>query len=432
VTWLAPGYLLAGALAALAVVALHLLAWRRPPTAALPTARFIPDAPARARARSTRPADPWLLALRALALLLASAALARPVRVRPRVPLARVVVADRSGSAGDAAAVDRALAEAHRPGDATVLLDSSARGAVTEDALAVRLAGMRVGRQSPALVLARDAAARLADAADSVELVLISPLAREEMDAATAPLVAAWNGRVRVIPVASARPLEAPPTPISVDAPPDDAVAAAVLASAVRTRASVRLVRRAATSADSAWLRESPGRVLVAWPAVVARADAASDALAWDDDAMVAPIARDGTASAGRVVARWADGRAAATEREVGNGCIREVRVALPRAGDVTLSTAFARLLAHLAAPCGGARHLAPVDPMTLGIRATGPARALPRPAPRDPWQVARWLLGAAIALLLVEPLLRRGAGTSELSPSDTAAADRSAHVEAA
>lgn len=429
-TWLAPGYLLAGALAAIAVVALHLLAWRRPPVAPLPTARFVPDAPARARARSTRPADPWLLALRVLALLLASAALARPVRVAPRVPLARVMVVDRSGSTGDEAAVERTMREAGRA-DAVVALDSGARATILGDSIAALLPGMRIGRLSPALVLARDAARRLAHVADSVELVLVSPLLREEIDAATATLAGAWGGRIRVVRVAAARRDTMPLRAVQVDAAADDAVEAGLDAGGIQAGAA-RLVRRAATAADSAWVVAAPGRLLVTWPVAVAPPDAPTAALAWGDDAVVAPMAVDaGAAPAGDAIVRWADGRVAATERAVGAGCMREARVALPRAGDVTLSTGFVRLLARLVAPCGGPRDLTAVDPASIGFRTSGPALALARPVPRDPWQVARWLLGAAIALLLAEPLLRRGAVNSE-APRRERTSDGAARAEAA
>ena len=413
-TWLAPGYLFAGALASLAIVALHLLAWRRPPVAALPTARFIPDAPARARARSARPADRLLLALRVLVLLLASAALARPVRVPERRPLARVVIADVSASVADVAGVGARVRQAAEEGDAVVVMDSVARVAPSRDSIPTR-AIAHVGRLSAALVAARDAARELAPRADSVVLVIVSPLLREEVDAATPALAARWGGRVLVTAPEPARIADAARAPLRVEAVGDDAVAAGAIAGAVQATADARLVRRLPSASDSAWVSGGAGRVLVSWPATVAAPDAPTAALAWDDDALVAPLGRDSAPATGRPVLRWADGTAAASERPLGDGCVRDVRVSLPRAGDVTLSTGFARLLAHLAAPCGGARDTTRVTPESLGFVRTGsaPALALLRPAPRDPWQVARWLLGAAVVLRLVEPLLRRGAGAT-------------------
>ena len=427
-TWLAPGYLLAGLAAALVVGALHLLAWRRPPAVVLPTARFVPDAPARARARATRPVDRLLLALRVLALLLAGAALARPVRTPERASLSRIVVADLSASAGDAAAVRTAAREAWRPGDVLVIVGARTRAVATPDSL-VAGAGDAPGRLSTALVVADDAARALAERADSVELVLVSPLAREEVDAATAPLARAWSGRVRHARVAPAASVAATRA-VTVQATGDDAIAAGVLAAATRSAADVRVVRRAPTAADSVWTGEVPGRVLVTWADTGAGAAARSAALAWKDDALVAPLAPAGEPAPGRVVVRWADGTPAATERALGDGCVRDVRIALPRAGDVVLAPAFGRLLTWLAAPCGGPRDPMPLAPDSLGLALSGPARALARPAPRDPWAIARWLLGGAIVLLLLEPLARRGpASDAERDAGDAA---RQARAEAA
>jgi hypothetical protein len=410
-TWLAPGFLAAGVLAAMTIVALHLLAWRRPPEATLPTARFVPDAPARARARSRRPADPWLLALRVLALLLIATALARPVRVPPRAVLARVILVDRSASVADEVSVRAALRAEWRTGDAIVAFDTAARAIATPDSLGAQLERPRVpGRLSAALVAAHDAARALAERADSVELLLVSPLLREEVDAATAAAARGWGGRARVVRVTAEAPSATAPSAIDVDAPLDDAIGAGVDAGGIRARAAVRLVRRDATAADSAWLGGDRGRVLVAWRRAEAAPGRTSVGLTWSDDAIVAPIAPDGTPAPGRIIARWADGAAAAVERPFADGCVREVRVAVPRAGDVTLSPGFARLLAYLVEPCGGPRDRALVDPLTLGLRAAGPAMSLRRPVPRDPWAAARWLLGAAALLLLIEPLLRGSA----------------------
>src|SRR5687767_9003769 len=75
----APGWIGLAALASLAVVAIHLIAWRLPRTVVLPTARFVPDEPARRAARTIRLADLALLALRVAVLMLGGVAMARPV-----------------------------------------------------------------------------------------------------------------------------------------------------------------------------------------------------------------------------------------------------------------------------------------------------------------------------------------------------------------
>src|SRR5687767_9843197 len=76
--FVAPVWIPLAAGAALAVVAIHLIAWRQPRVVALPTARFVPDEPARLAARAIRPSDLALLALRVAIVLAGGLALAKP------------------------------------------------------------------------------------------------------------------------------------------------------------------------------------------------------------------------------------------------------------------------------------------------------------------------------------------------------------------
>jgi len=144
-----------------------------------------------------------------------------------------------------------------------------------------------------------------------------------------------------------------------------------------------------------------------------ARADTA-DAIFVDDGApavVVSAFPRTAEPAPGRVVARWADGSAAATERATGQGCIRDVAIPLARAGDLALRESTRKLVAALVSPCGGSVDFTPAaDSVLAGLRGAGPlvaTRALEtRTAP--PGHLATWLLSAALALLLLEPLLRR------------------------
>jgi hypothetical protein len=123
---------------------------------------------------------------------------------------------------------------------------------------------------------------------------------------------------------------------------------------------------------------------------------------------VVASLARPaGPAPAGAPVARWLSGATAAAERRVGRGCVREVRVPVPQAGDLVLSPSFVALVRELLAPCGGERDFAAADMRVLAAPpvATAFDRETERRSPLAPW-----LLGAALALLLAEPLLRRSA----------------------
>jgi hypothetical protein len=475
-TLLSPAWLFIGAGAALAIVALHLLAAGRPLPMPLPTARFVPARSASARRLAHRPVDVLLLAVRVAAVLLGALALARPTRAPSRRTVARVIVADRSRAARDSTAVrDSVRALAARglagAGDLLVAFDSiastpvalGATAAARDSAIADALGGETradapAGALSAAIAAARRAAVRLRDAADSVELVIVSPLTTRETDAATDAIRGEWRGRAMVVRVAAA---EATPVAVRLVTRKsgtlvDDALAAAVAVAGLagsqvsgggpptstlspeaerrgtnRTPAGtperstmVRIVRDGPTAADRAWARDSAG-VLVDWPvdgvptawARSARADTAGAVVAVEvsrRSAFVAPLPRRatwrGAGGGARVVARWADGTPAAVERGAGDGCVREVAVAVPQTGDAALRPTFRALLGALAGPCAHRAVGAPLDATALGTLAgRGPLLATASlaapPAPRDP--LARWLLGAAIALLALEVPLR-------------------------
>ena len=62
---------------------------------------------------------------------------------------------------------------------------------------------------------------------------------------------------------------------------------------------------------------------------------------------LVAPLARLDVVpdTSSRVIARWRDGAVAATERPLGAGCVRDIAVGVPLAGDVTLRPPFVAFL---------------------------------------------------------------------------------------
>ncbi|GLC25867.1 BatA domain-containing protein [Roseisolibacter agri] len=440
VTLLAPWGLAAGVAVAAALVALHAITVGRPRPSWLPTARFAPERAPRAVRRLSRPTDLLVLALRLLAALLAGLALARPVRTPPRAAVARLIVADRSRTA-DASSIASAVRALARPGDVvlpfdaapgapltwTPGVDSAAWSRALDSAVAAKAPDAR-GSLSAALIAARRAAPTLAAGADSLALVVVSPLARETVDAATLAVRAVWTGRARIVTVPSSARADstraAAPLRVALrDAPRDDALAAALALSGIARddTASVRLTRVRATEADLEWARGA-GHVLVEWPAdgapTGARATTADTAygLVAGEHAVVAPFARavaPDTAGA-RVIAWWADARAAALERALGAGCTRAVAVAVPQVGDVALGSAFRALLPALLASCGEARDASPLSAADVArLAGTGPLlvaaplRAMPGGA-RDTLGAA--LLGAAAALLLLELPLRRRA----------------------
>src|SRR4051812_689774 len=133
ITFGAPWFLLAGGIAALVPLALHLIRRRPPSRAPLPTARFLSPDP-RTSVRVGRPTDLLLLALRMLLLVLAAAAFARPVWRPAARGTAGVVLLDRGAATaggdawprGVAAARQRLLGPRGEALGALVLFDSAA------------------------------------------------------------------------------------------------------------------------------------------------------------------------------------------------------------------------------------------------------------------------------------------------------------------
>jgi hypothetical protein len=410
----APAFLAAGVAAAIVVTALHFLARQRPRKAVFPTARFVPERQARAPSSALKPTDLLLLLLRVAALLFLGAAFARPAWSAVHSGTARVVLVDRSRAVGNVAQARDSADALLRDGDALVLFDSAARVAPKDSLHALGASGAR-GSISAALVAAHQAAAALAERVDSVELVIISPLAAEEFDAASLDIRRTWLGRVRIVRVGLAA-MDSAKRGISVRGDPADALVSSGLG-ARDAGAGARVVRGTATRADTAWARDSAG-VLVLWPAVLAAPHDTIGAVLMADDVVVASFARPAASPASRVpsteaVARWSDGGVAASETRAGTGCIRSVSIPVPSAGDLVLRESFRRLFAGLTGPCGGARDLRiAADSLITQLGGIGPlasARGWTRDRGETP-PLARWFLVAAALLLIAEPLLRRRA----------------------
>lgn len=421
-SFLLPGFLAAAGAIASAVVILHFIVTREPDLLRLPTARFAPERAIQARARALEPSDLLLLALRVALVLVAGAALARPVVLPPRRDLIRIVLLDRSRGAVNAReAVDSARTVLGER-DILILFDSATTVVASDaaDSLSRLSLTGRPGRVSTALISGLRTASQLRNQADSIELVVISPLAEEEVDAATDSLRNLWPAQIRFIRT-TARADSAAPA-VTFDGPPDDPLRLALpVANAGAGVGATRLIRRLASTADSVWA-SGAGHVLVVWPASreipegwTARAGDTVGAVVAGRVVVVAPFARRLSSGSGndRVVARWVDGAPAAVEEARGAGCIRTVTIEVPAIGDLVLETRFAHLVASLTGPCGGVTASAPLDDVTIarlaGSLGSGRAAAAnfakPGQAP-SPW--ARWLLVAAAFLAAAEMLLRR------------------------
>jgi hypothetical protein len=382
VTFLAPLFFSLGLAAAAGIIALHFIVTRQPTQSVLPTVRFVPVSAVRVPTVTRRPEHLLLLLLRVLLVLCVGAAFARPVITGTWRPLARVVMADVSRQVADIGAVRDSVRSVLGEGDVLVVFDSAAR-------------------------LSRG-------------LVVVSPLAAVEWDAATDSLRALWPGRVRLIRVAAAVDTGGARSGLAIVGAEDDPVrVAAMLAARTGTDTSARLVRGTASPADSVWAAGGR-RALIRWPidtappGWAAREDMdTAGAVVAGGSAVVYPFARrwEVRGTAGLVVARWVDGRPAAVEQDVGEGCIRDVAIEVPVRGDLVLRPAFARLLEALTAPCGeiaGAAALtAPDLERFSGSGPLASKASIPAPATVVP-PLVPWLLAAALLLALGELYIRR------------------------
>jgi hypothetical protein len=459
-TFLAPWAFAIGALAAAGVVVLHLVARQRPAAYLLPTTRFIPDQRTLVSRVATRPRDLLLLMLRVLLLLCAGAAFARPVLAPTRGTTAHVILLDRSRAVADVSdAVARARKSVTDGAPVTVIAFDSVPTVLASpawDSLAGAARTESPGSLSAALIAARRAGATVATDVDSVQLHIVSPLALSEIDSATARIRAMWPGAIRVERVATRSDLTTPwrlERTLSAADPLGPAMLSSPLSSRTRsvsgyslsnangqpqcmdggsrqslrdcgmtaacvrgrsrdcgTTAGVttRLVRGALSAADSAFARS--GSTVVRWD-TSATPRVAAEGLAVGDDVIVAALGRVAISRTGRVAARWADGQRAASEIQLGSGCIREVGVMLPAAGDIPLHPPFQRIARGLLAPCGLVVAETAADSATVArlVGTTGNAARADalRSGTDRPSPLARWLLALALLLAIGELIVR-------------------------
>jgi len=372
-------------------VALHFLVTQQPKSETLPTVRFVPDLAVRSTAVAIRPSDLWLLLLRVLMILLIGAAFAQPRITPTHRTIARILAVDVSRDVGDAGTL-KDSAMAYAPGARALILFNSTTHSITGahmmDSLAAATtrrgaqSGQR-GSLSSALIASYRAAAHVRAGVDSLELVVVSPFLAEERDAATATIRSLWPGHIVAVHVTG-------------------------------------------TSTSTQRQGQPTGHARIAW------ADSTSDAThdgIWKrrtridtmgavragNTVLVYPLARrwelathlDSTT---RVYARWVDGTPAAVERLIDGKCTRFMGFAVPSVGDVMLRPAFRRFADELAVPCSVARNPEPLPVEYLAAFA-GPANRVPVALVKPP--IARmtswvpWLLGGALALALLELLVR-------------------------
>lgn len=412
-TWLLPSALAIGGVAAVVAIALHFIARSRPLAEPLPTARFIPQRPIHARTRSIALTDIPLLLVRVAAVLLLAAAIAAPVLAPSRGRIARVIVADRSRDVANIQEVRDSVRALFHAGDVLVAFDTDAAVMPSLDSLTATDA---MGSLSAGLAAAVRAGAALAMRADSVELVVVSPLTDAEMDRATSRIRAIWPGRARVVQTGS-RSREADIPRVARDGNEDDPVVAGLaLTGVVAATGQIRVVRTRVPATDTAWARDS-GHVLIHWPSADENAKwpkrptiDAIGGVASSGGALVARFPRLWIVD-GRAIARWADGEPAAVERALGKGCIRDVAIVFDPASDVTLRSTFRDFVRPLLEPCGGSRATTPLGSGEVAAFARGGVLASSgalrdRASETSRW--TPWLLFVVAALLTLELAMRR------------------------
>ena len=439
-TFLAPGYLLAAVAVAAIIAALHFIVVRQPRSTMLPTARFVPDTRATTVAPAHRPSDLPLMLLRMLIVLAAGAGLAKPVLSPSRAAIARVILVDVSRSARDSLATRDSVRSVYRDGDAIVLFDSSARtgtvGAI--DSIGVLRPSARRGNLSTGLIAALRAGSALRERADSLELVIVSPFAREELDAATDSIRALWRGRARLVRIGSTGATERAAN-LQSNAVDDDPLAITSALARPSGDASAMIDR-----AGSLTTRPAASDVLISWPsagrprfAVPRSTRDTAGGVEAADAAVVAAFDRQWTYPVdslrrGEVIARWVDGEPAAVEMPDGTGCIRSAAVPVTAVGDLAIRREFIRFVAALSRPCAAVTALPAADPAVV-VKLAGKGGLAPRTAFQPVTDIrsmlSPWLFALAIAAAIAELIVRRQfrrvdvAAASQKKPGEARAA---------
>lgn len=391
-TFLAPVYLYAALGVAAVIAGLHFIVRRQPRSAILPTARFVPDTPATTIAAANRPSDVPLMLLRMLIVLAAGAGLARPVLTPSRGAEARVILVDVSRSARDTVAIRDSVRGVYRDGDALVLFDSVARlvSSGVGDSISSLRPSERRGNMSAALITALRAGSSLRERADSLDLVIVSPFAREELDAATDTIRSLWRGRARLVKV-GAPPADAVDAQrgLQIRGTADDPLAVTVQ---IARGGVIGVMGNAMIDRSPATGPRHSADALIGWPVsdrprfAVARSRVDTVGGVTTGEAnVVAAFARrwsypKDSLRGGEVIARWVDGEPAAIEMPDDTGCVRSVAIPVTPVGDLVIRHQFVRLVTSLSRPCAAVTALLAAEPAAVA-RLQGKGGLAPRQA---------------------------------------------------
>jgi len=373
-TFLAPAFFYASLAVAAAVVALHFIVTRQPRAGILPTARFVPDLPATATARATRPSDIPLMLLRVLLVLAAGAGLAKPILKPSRGAEARVILADVSRSVRDTAAIRDSMKALYRNHDVIVAFDSAARVISGDSIASLRFARAR-GNLSGALIAAMRAASSLRDRADSIQLVIVSPFAEEELDAATTSARKLWPGGARIVRAGAS-----------------NVIADSIVKPTLSWPATGRPLGAVARAK-----MDTVGAVLAGDALLVA---------SFERKWMYPPDSIRGA----EVIARWVDGEPAGIERATDGNCTRSAVVPITPVGDLMIRNDYRQFADAISSTCSSHAATIPASADKVEL-LKGDGGLAPREAfkPRGDIHssLAPWLIALAIIAAIAELFVR-------------------------
>ncbi|HMA20978.1 MAG TPA: BatA domain-containing protein [Gemmatimonadaceae bacterium] len=418
-TFLAPGFFFASLAVAAGVVALHFIVTRQPRAGILPTARFIPDMPATATARATRPSDLLLMLLRVLIVLAVGAGLGKPVFRPSHGAEARVILADASRSMRDSTAIRDSVKALYRDHDILVLFDSSARivSSSARDSIQVLRPANARGNLSAAFIAAMRAGSALRDRADSIELVVVSPFAVEQFDAVTDSVRHLWKGKARLVSLARSSDTTVAGSRLDVKATASDPMQMTVAAARNDARATGVIVRTG--TADSS----AQGRAIIEWPITERPRGAIPRAVRDTIGGVISGNALVVSAFERRwsypadslrnaeVIARWVDGEPAAIETQTTDGCVRSVAIPVSPVGDLVIRPDFVGLAATLSRDCIRQTSAIPAGLDRIAALAGSgglAARESFKPRADVRSDLAPWLIALAIVASIAELFMRR------------------------
>jgi hypothetical protein len=332
--------------------------------------------------------------LRVMLVLAAGAGLAKPILKPSRGAEARVILADVSRSSADTLAVRDSLKALYRDHDVIVEFDSSARIVSADSITALRFSRGR-GSLSAALIAAMRAGSSLRDRADSVQLVIISPFASEEFDAATETMRKLWRGSARIV--------RAGDRPLAMDSTAKPAV---IWPATARPPGAIARATR-----------DTVGAVLAGNALLVA-----SFERRWS-------YPSDSIRGA-EIVARWIDGEPAAIERATASGCVRSVAVPVTQIGDLVIRNDYKRFASAISGECASRASAIAASPEKIAALAGSGGLASresfrPRSDTHSVW--APWLLALAIAAAIAELFVRRRRNIAVADSNRTASRTRRA-----